>query len=208
LNPKRAYDTFSVVAARTGSPSAQAFLGFFHATGYGDVVPSDQAKAQLYFTFAANGGDKSAQMSLAYRYWSGIGTSDSCKSANAWYGSAAEQGSFNVIALVCSLIIFYSPAMIKFMSGPPGGKTLPQTPTRLSDLTGGIYGPGASVASSGFGAQRPAIKAGVVRAAGETWEDVLDYYMVRFPVTLPPDSLADFSSSSMLTEARLTLLTV
>lgn len=90
------------------------------------------------------------------------------------------------------------------MSGPPGGRTLPQTPTRLSDLTGGIYGPGASVASSGFGAQRPAIKAGVVRAAGETWEDVLDYYMVRFPEIFPFDSLPDFYGSSMPTEARLT----
>lgn len=70
--------------------------------------------------------------------------------------------------------------MAKFLSGPPGGRTLPQTATRLSDLAGGIYGPGASVASTGFNAQSPAIKAGVARAAGETWDDVLDYYLVRF----------------------------
>lgn len=198
------------MAAKTGSASAQAYLGFFHATGYGNIVPSDQAKAQLYFTFAANGGDKSAQMALAYRYWSGIGTTDSCESANLWYGSAAEKGLLNSIAMLRSLVNcgFASSAMIEFMSGPPGGRTLPQTPTRLSDLTGGIYGPGASVASSGFGAQRPAIKAGVVRAAGETWEDVLDYYMVRFPVLLSLYALVDISTSSMLTEARSTLLTV
>lgn len=70
-------------------------------------------------------------------------------------------------------------AMARFLSGPPGGRTLTQTPTRLSDLTGGIFGPGASVASSGLNGQRPAIKAGIARAAGETWEDVIDYYMVR-----------------------------
>lgn len=75
--------------------------------------------------------------------------------------------------------------MAKYLSGPPGGRTLPQTATRLSDLTGGIYGPGASVASTGLNAQRPAIKAGIARAAGETWEDVIDYYQVRPSLTIP-----------------------
>ena len=70
-------------------------------------------------------------------------------------------------------------AMEKFQAGPPGGLTLPQTPTRLSDLAGGVYGPGASVASTGMNTHRPAIKAGLARAAGETWEDVLEYYLVR-----------------------------
>jgi hypothetical protein len=69
--------------------------------------------------------------------------------------------------------------MAKFESGPPGGRTLPQTATRLSDLAGGIYGPGASVASTGLNSHRPAIKAGIARAAGETWEDVLEYYLVN-----------------------------
>ena len=68
--------------------------------------------------------------------------------------------------------------MAKYCAGPPGGRTLPQTPTRLSDLVGGVYGPGASVASTGLNAQRPAIKAGIARAAGETWADVLEYYLV------------------------------
>lgn len=31
-------------------------------------------------------------MMLGYRYWSGIGTSETCESALSWYGSAAEQG--------------------------------------------------------------------------------------------------------------------
>ncbi|KAH9485480.1 putative Sel1-like repeat-containing protein C1B3.10c [Psilocybe cubensis] len=159
MNPQLAYRAFSSHAAQTGNATSQSYISFFHATGFKDVVPVDQGKAQLYTTFAANGGDKGAQMTLGYRYWSGIGTSESCDSALSWYGSAAEQ------------------AMAKFMSGPPGGRTLPQTATRLSDLNGGIFGPGASVASTGINAQRPAVKAGVARASGETWEDVLEYYL-------------------------------
>jgi SEL1 protein len=71
--------------------------------------------------------------------------------------------------------------MEKFLSGTPGGRTLPRTATRLSDLAGGVFGPGASVASTGPNTQRPAIRAGAARAAGETWEDVLEYYLVSFP---------------------------
>ncbi|KJA28931.1 hypothetical protein HYPSUDRAFT_33390 [Hypholoma sublateritium FD-334 SS-4] len=158
-DPQLAYHSLSLHASRTGNATSQSYIAFFQATGYKGVVPVDQGKAQLYATFAANGGDKGAQMTLGYRYWTGIGTAENCESALSWYGSAAEQ------------------AMAKFGSGPPGGRTLPQTATRLSDLAGGIYGPGASVASTGPNSQRPAIKAGVARAAGETWEDVLEYYL-------------------------------
>ncbi|KAF9565588.1 HCP-like protein [Agrocybe pediades] len=159
LDPQLAYRSFAAHASETGNATSQSYLAFFHASGYKGVVPVDQGKAQLYTTFAANGGDKGAQMALGYRYWTGIGTLDSCERALSWYGSAAEQ------------------AMAKYMSGPPGGRSLPQTATRLSDLAGGIYGPGASVASTGLNTQRPAIKAGIARAAGETWEDVLEYYL-------------------------------
>ncbi|RDB24755.1 Protein sel-1 1 [Hypsizygus marmoreus] len=158
-NPTEAFHGFSNHARETGNATSQAYVAFFYSTGYHGVVPVDQAKAQLFYTFAANGGERGAQMALGYRYWSGIGTQESCERASIWYESASEQ----VIA--------------KFMSGPPGGRTLPQTATRLSDLVGGVFGPGASVASTGFNAQRPAIKAGMARDAGETWEDVLEYYL-------------------------------
>jgi TPR repeat protein len=77
----------------TGNATSQAYLGFFHATGYDDVVPVDQAKAQLYYTFAAHGGDKGAQMALGYRYWSGIAVTEDCGRAVEWYELAAEQGA-------------------------------------------------------------------------------------------------------------------
>ena len=74
--------------------SSQAVLGFLYATGYRDVVPVDQAKAQLYLTFAAHGGHRGAQMALGYRYWSGIGVAEDCMAALNWYGDAAEQGEY------------------------------------------------------------------------------------------------------------------
>ncbi|KAI0034697.1 HCP-like protein [Vararia minispora EC-137] len=154
-----AYRYFSGHAAETGNATSQAYLAFFHATGYDDVAPVDQAKANLYYTFAAHGGDKGAQMTLGYRYWSGIAVAEDCMSAVRWYELAAEQ------------------AMAKFLSGPPGGRTLPLTSTRLSDLDGGVYGPGASVASTGLNVHRPSIKAARARMAGETWEDIVEYYI-------------------------------
>ncbi|EEB92773.1 hypothetical protein MPER_08671, partial [Moniliophthora perniciosa FA553] len=146
-DPRLAYNSFTTHAAMTGNGTSQAYLAFFHSTGYHDIVPIDQGRAQLYYTFAANGGDKGAQMALGYRYWSGIGTLEECRRAVDWYGQAAEQGEDSCIG------------------------------RRLSDLVGGVYGPGASVASTGFNANRAAIKAGISRAAGETWEDILDYYL-------------------------------
>lgn len=99
--------------------------------------------------------------------------------------------------------------MAKFLSGPPGGRTLPLIPPRLSDLEGGVFGPGASVASTGLNAARPVIKTANARAAGETWDDLLEYYSVR-----PPRSHAargrciDACDSLTQTVAKSTLHTV
>ncbi|GJJ08477.1 hypothetical protein Clacol_002695 [Clathrus columnatus] len=150
-NVTRAYNAFKRHTELTGNATSYSLLGFFHGAGYkplsdmdNDVYISvDQARALLYYTFAANGGDYGSQMALGYRYWSGIGR---------WA------------------------AMEYFLSGPPGGRTLPLTHTKLSDLVGGVFGPGASVASTGLLANRHVIKAADARAAGETWDDVIDYY--------------------------------
>lgn len=75
----------------TGNASSQAYVAFFYATGYQEIVPVDQAIAQLYYTFSAQGGDKGGQMALAYRYWSGIGTLEDCNLAMEWYEAASEQ---------------------------------------------------------------------------------------------------------------------
>lgn len=91
-DPALAYSSFDRHATLTGNASSQAFLAFFHATGYHQVVPVDQAKAQLYYTFAAQSGDKGAQMALGYRYWTGIGTLEDCGRAMQWYEQASQQG--------------------------------------------------------------------------------------------------------------------
>jgi SEL1 protein len=86
-----AFAAFSEHAARTGNASSQHILAFFHATGWRGAAPRDPAKAQLYYTFAAHGGDRGAQLALGYRYWAGIGTQRDCARAMEWYAAAAEQ---------------------------------------------------------------------------------------------------------------------
>lgn len=78
-----------------GNATSQSLLGFFYATGYHDVTKVDQAKAQLYYTFAAAGGHRGAQMALGYRYWTGIGVREDCTKAVEWYERAARQGSLS-----------------------------------------------------------------------------------------------------------------
>lgn len=97
--------------------------------------------------------------------------------------------------------------MEMFLSGPPGGLALPYTHTRLSDLDGGVYGPGASVASTGMNVVKPAVKAGFAQAAGETWEDLLEYYMVRIPRRVADVPTHPVLSSSTPIVARWTLRT-
>ena len=66
--------------------------------------------------------------------------------------------------------------MQHFLSGPPGGRHLPPPKTRLSDVAGGIYGPGASVSVGLGGGART--QSGVVAnpSTQQEWEDVLAYY--------------------------------
>ena len=93
FDPAYAYKLYGEHAILTGNATSQAMLAFFHSTGYKNVVPVDQAKAQLYYTFAAHGGDKGARMALGYRYWTGIGVAEACEQAVEWYQAAAEHGA-------------------------------------------------------------------------------------------------------------------
>lgn len=122
-------------------------------------------------------------MALGYRYWTGIGVKEDCTKAVEWYERAARQGSW-FTPPACTFPSDSCPllAVNTFKVGPPGGKTMPPTAIKLSDLAGGVYGPGASVASTGFNSQRSVVKAASSHAAGDTWEDVLEYYMVSVRV--------------------------
>ena len=123
-----------------------------------------QAKAVLHYTIAANAGHAPSQMALGYRYKAGIGVAPSCWTALELYEKAAGD-TYN-----------------RFQRGPPGGLTLPYTKIRISDLDGGAYGPGASVASTGFAALKPAVQAALNRQPGSArdpsaLEDLLEYHI-------------------------------
>ncbi|XP_054055948.1 protein sel-1 homolog 1 isoform X2 [Rissa tridactyla] len=71
-----------------GSPKGQVALGFLYASGLG--VNSSQAKALVYYTFGALGGNLIAHMILGYRYWAGIGVLQNCESALTHYRLVAN----------------------------------------------------------------------------------------------------------------------
>ncbi|KAG2171580.1 hypothetical protein INT43_008306 [Umbelopsis isabellina] len=128
-NYSAAYQYYSELASRTGNATAQHQLGFMHATGIGNVVKRDQAKALVYHTFAAFGGDTSASLTLAYRYLMGIGTEQSCQDALYYYKEVADK------------------VMEYYYAGPPGGPSMPLTKVPIWDDKGGIYGSSASALS-------------------------------------------------------------
>ncbi|XP_039597163.1 protein sel-1 homolog 1 isoform X1 [Polypterus senegalus] len=86
-NIHQAKEIFEKLAIE-GSPKAQMALGFLYGTGLG--VNSSQAKALVYYTFGALGGNLIAHMILGYRYWGGIGVPQSCESALTHYRLVAN----------------------------------------------------------------------------------------------------------------------
>ena len=61
-----------------------------YSTGIG-APEQNQAKAMLYYTFAALGQDPSSEMALGYRYLAGIGTQKNCDEAVWYYRKAAQK---------------------------------------------------------------------------------------------------------------------
>lgn len=149
---KAAFEWYHELAWLDGNNTAQNMVGFMYATGIGGAVERDQAKALMYHEFAAETGNTRSEMTLAYRYHSGIGTPKSCDRAIFYYKKVADK------------------AVEHYRSGPPGGSALIQESYRWVDDEGGVYGPGASVSSSGQNA-RDAANAGPEASV----EDVLEY---------------------------------
>ncbi|KAF1811346.1 beta and beta-prime subunits of DNA dependent RNA-polymerase [Eremomyces bilateralis CBS 781.70] len=154
-NYTEAFELYHFLAEETGNATAQRMVGFFYATGLGDIVKPDQAKALLYYTFAADGGDLRAEMSVAYRHHMGISAPQHCEESVHYYRSVARK----VIAWV--------------RSGPPGNYALIREAYALSDEDGGLYGEGASVSSTGSNQKHP----GIIHqdAPGPGLEDMLEY---------------------------------
>lgn len=152
-NYTEAFRRYNELASLNGNSSAQHMVGFMYATGLGGGVERDQARALTYHTFAAKGGSTKAQMTVAYRHHTGVGTPRNCNEAAHWYKQVADKA------------IAYS------RSGPPGGVTLQRDAYKIADEDGGVYGEGASVVSSGVFAN----KAGPNSDAHADLDDVLEY---------------------------------
>ncbi|KAI1487999.1 hypothetical protein F5X96DRAFT_647558 [Biscogniauxia mediterranea] len=152
-NFKAAFDHYHRLASEYGNSSAQHMVGLMYATGIGDAVERDQAKALLYHTFAADQGHTRSEMTVAARHLGGIGVPKNCEIACKYYKRVADK------------------AMAWFRSGPPGGMALMPEAYRLSDEVGGVYGEGASVVSSGI----HALKASPNSDAYASIDDVIEY---------------------------------
>lgn len=150
---KEAFRRYEQLASMDGNSSAQHMIGFMYATGIGGAVERDQAKALLYHTFAARGGNPRSEMTVAFRHHSGIGTGRNCDEAIKHYKNVADK------------------AIQWYRSGVPGGKAWVQDSYRLADDDGGVYGEGASFSSAGHNAQRGSVNSDAHAAL----DDVLEY---------------------------------
>ncbi|GAA5922215.1 ubiquitin ligase complex subunit HRD3 [Sporobolomyces koalae] len=157
-NSTRAFEFYTLASERSGDSDAQYKLGFLYGTNYGRAVPErpegrgHQGSALLHYTFAALSGHVPASMTVGYRHWAGIGTKQSCQDALPWYKSAAEA------------------AVRTFNSGPPGGRHLSPAKLRLSDLSGGVYGPGAS-------SKPPTLSTGgSTSQTKQEWNDLIEFH--------------------------------
>ena len=149
---RAAYDYYNQLAVAHGNTSAQYMLGVYHSTGLGNVVPRDQAKALLHYTFAAVKGDSRAEMATAYRHHSGIGTTKNCDTAVLYYKRVAEK------------------AIKWYRSGPPGGMSWIYESWRIADEEGGVYGEGASAASAGLNSRKASVHSDAYASIGDKIE--------------------------------------
>ncbi|KAK3945432.1 protein sel-1 1 [Diplogelasinospora grovesii] len=152
-NFKAAFDYYQKLALLNGNSSAQYMLGLMYSTGVGNAVPRDQARALLYYTFAADQGHTRAEMAVAYRHHAGIGTPKSCETVAKHYKRVADK------------------AIAWYRSGPPGGMSWIAESSRIADDVGGVYGEGASASSAG----QNAVKAHPNSDAYASIEDIIEY---------------------------------
>jgi SEL1 protein len=148
-----AFEYYQKLASLDGNSSAMYMLATLYSTGVGGGVERDQAKALLYYTFAANSGHTRAEMALAYRHHAGISTPRSCETALKYYKRVADK------------------SFAWYRSGPPGGMAWIHEAFRITDETGGLYGEGASVSSSGINA----IRGGPTSETYASIDDIIEY---------------------------------
>lgn len=149
-NFTEAFHRYRELAELTGNSTAQSMVGFIYATGIGGAVDADQAKALLYHTFAAEQGSIRSEMTIAFRHQTGIGTGRNCDKAVHYYKRVADK------------------ALDYYRSTAPGGRYMVKHAHPWADESGGVYGEGASVSSSGRNAKQD------VNPHAST-EDIMEY---------------------------------
>ncbi|GAA5872577.1 hypothetical protein JCM16303_004569 [Sporobolomyces ruberrimus] len=157
VNTTASTEYYTLASEKHGNPEAQYKLGYLYGTNYGDAfgsgIKSRQGSALLHYTFSALSGHVPASMTVGYRHWAGIGTKQSCQDALPWYKSAAEA------------------AIRTYNAGPPGGLHLPPPKLRLSDLSGGVYGPGSG------SSKPPTLSTGGSTAQSmQEWQDLIEFH--------------------------------
>lgn len=152
-NFEASFDYYQKLASLYGNSSAQYMVGLMYSTGIGGAVERDQARALLYYTFAANQGHTRAEMTVAHRHHAGISVPKSCENAVKYYKRVADK------------------AMGWYRSGPPGGMAWYAESHRIADESGGVYGEGASASSSGMNA----VKAHPNSDVYASIEDIIEY---------------------------------
>lgn len=152
-NYSEAFRRYHELATLDGNSSAQHMVGFMYATGIGGAVKHDQARAMLYHTLAAEGGNVRSEMTIAYRHSAGISTPRNCEEAVHFYKDVAKK------------------AMTYIRSGPPGGHLVTKDSYKIADEHGGVYGEGASASSSGQNGKAADIHSN----AYSSLEDVVEY---------------------------------
>ncbi|ODQ63054.1 HCP-like protein [Nadsonia fulvescens var. elongata DSM 6958] len=85
------FECYQKLARAHGDTNAQFMLGFMYSTGLLGHIPQNQSKANLYYTFAAHGGDVRAQMAMGYRTSEGIAIARDLSQSLAFYRAAAGQ---------------------------------------------------------------------------------------------------------------------
>jgi SEL1 protein len=151
-NYSEAFRRYHQLATLNGNASAQHMVGFMYATGIGGAVKQDQAKAMLYYTLGAEGGDLRSEMAIAYRHSAGISTPRNCEEAVHFYKEAAKK------------------AIAYLRSGPPGGHSMPRESYRIADDEGGVYGEGASASSSGQNAKMASVHSDAFSSIDDVYE--------------------------------------
>ncbi|KAH6565179.1 hypothetical protein BASA60_010009 [Batrachochytrium salamandrivorans] len=149
-NATMAFQHYMALATK-GDSHAQFLVGSMYATGVG--IQRNYPKALVYMSFASMGNHIQAHQTLGYWHTAGIGMPKNCEAAGYHYSIVAAS------------------AIKDYREGPLGGRSLPEPPTRLPDLEGGIYGNGAS------GSGNPAKH----RAASTVLsnEDILTFYRLQ-----------------------------